>query len=345
MHDVLVDASPRWQHAEQTIQAILERYAYQQIRLPVVERTDLFERSIGESSDIVTKEMYTFTDRNGDRLTLRPEGTAGCVRAGLEHALFYDRVLRLWYIGPMFRRERPQKGRLRQFHQIGVEAFGLPGPDIDAEIIIMCTRIWAELGLEDITLQINTLGTAASRQRYRRILTEYFSDHHAALDEDSRQRLQHNPLRILDSKNPSMRPLLESAPVMDEYLDGESNDHFFGLKTLLDAANINYEVNPRLVRGLDYYGKTVFEWITDRLGTQGTICAGGRYDGLVQHFGGKPVPAAGLALGLERVLDLMDTATPCGQALHAYFIVATDKARPVAYRLAEQIRDKLPDLR
>ena len=306
MHDVLTDASPSWQSVEKRIIDILERYGYQEIRFPVVEKTELFSRSIGELTDIVSKEMYTFIDQGDESLTLRPEGTASCVRAVLQHSLMQQNILRLWYMGPMFRREQPQKGRTRQFHQIGVEVFGLEGPDIDAEIIMMSARMWRDLGLNDLVLQINTLGTAATRKNYRRVLIEYFSDNRQQLDADSLKRLDKNPLRILDSKNPAMQDLIRNAPDMEAYLDSESTEHFSGLQELLTAANIGFEVNSRLVRGLDYYSKTVFEWITDRLGAQGTVCAGGRYDGLVEHFGGKPTPATGFALGLDRLVELID---------------------------------------
>ncbi len=347
MHDILPEATPVWQHAEQSITAILQRYGYQEIRIPVLEKTELFERSIGEDTDIVSKEMYTFTDRSGESLTLRPEGTAGGVRAGLEHGLFHNTSRRLWYMGPMFRHERPQKGRTRQFHQIGVEAFGLAGPDVDAELIIMCARFWRELGLEGLQLEINTLGRPEARRRYRRILTDYFRDHEDRLDEDSRRRLDTNPLRILDSKNPDMQSLIQAAPAMTDHLDEESLDHFTRLKDLLDAAGVVYRVNPRLVRGLDYYNRTVFEWLTDKLGAQGTVCAGGRYDRLVEYFGGKPTPAIGFAMGLERLIGLLeengtayDTPHP-----HAYFIVAGDSAVAAAIRLAEECRNGLPALR
>lgn len=348
MHDVLTDQTPHWQYLERMIQDILQRYAYQEIRLPILEKTELFERCIGELTDIVSKEMYTFEDRNGDRLTLRPEATAGCVRAGLQHGLFNNSTPRLWYMGPMFRHERPQKGRLRQFHQIGVEAYGMAGPDIDAEIIMLSARIWAELGLKNIHLQINTLGTAESRRHYREILIEYFQDNLGALDDDSRTRLERNPLRILDSKNADMQSLIAAAPGLDEYLDDESAHHFATLQQLLNASGLDFEINLRLVRGLDYYSKTVFEWVTDRLGAQGTVCAGGRYDGLIGHFGGKPSPAIGFAIGLERLLALVATENPGKDIInqpHVYFIIAGDKALPVALRLAEDLRNSLPSLR
>ena len=344
MHDVLMDATPRWRAAENSIIEIMERYGYREIRIPVVEKTDLFKRSIGEDTDIVAKEMYTFTDRGDDSLTLRPEGTAGCVRAVLQHSLLEQGgVLRLWYHGPMFRREQPQKGRTRQFHQVGVEAFGAEGPDIDAEIIIISARIWRELGVPDLVLQLNTLGTAASRQNYRRVLVDYFTTHLAQLDDDSRNRLQHNPLRILDSKNPALQDLIEHAPGVEDYLDEESRSHFAGLQTLLREAQVEFVINPRLVRGLDYYGKTVFEWTTDRLGAQGTICAGGRYDALVEHFGGKPTPAIGFALGLERLVELLEATGQQPVTIpDVYFILAGERAITAGFKLAEQIRDHLP---
>ena len=346
MNDILDDATPRWRFLEQRMQDVLDRYGYREIRLPVIEQTGLFERSIGEDTDIVSKEMYTFTDRNGDSLTLRPEGTAGCVRAVLQHSLYNGNPLRFWYMGPMFRRERPQKGRTRQFNQIGVEVFGPEGPDVDAELILMCARMWRELGLEGITLQINSLGTPAARLRYRDVLVEYLTDHADQLDDDSRVRLRRNPLRILDSKNPEMQSLINSAPALDAYLDDESQQHFRELQDILKAAGVGFEVNPRLVRGLDYYAKTVFEWITDRLGAQGTICAGGRYDGLVEVFGGKPLPAAGFAMGLERLVEVMgaDAAGP-DPAPHIYFICAGEHTASAGFALAERLRQELPPLK
>ena len=345
MYDILPDQTPLWQNIERVITEVLKQYGYQEIRLPAVEKTELFARSIGEQTDIVSKEMYTFNDRNNDQLTLRPEGTAGCVRAGLEHGLFHNQTRRLWYSGPMFRHERPQKGRQRQFHQIGVEAFGMPGPDIDAENILMCARIWKELNLSGMTLQINTLGTPESRTRYRQILIDFFADHQKQLDDDSQQRLHTNPLRILDSKNPEMQTLIQSAPTLDEYLDAESTDHFAGLKLILDNAAVSYEINPRLVRGLDYYNKTVFEWITDQLGAQGTVCAGGRYDGLVSHFGGNHTPAIGFAMGLERLIQLAgEGAVNHDQAPHAYMILAGNDTISPGLKLAESLRDKIPGL-
>jgi histidyl-tRNA synthetase len=346
MHDILMQDTPRWQNMEESINSILKQYAYQEIRLPIVEKTELFKRSIGDNTDIVSKEMYSFDDRNETSLTLRPEGTAGCVRAGIEHGLFHNQTQRLWYIGPMFRHERPQKGRQRQFHQIGVEAFGFAGPDIDAEQILMCARIWKALNLSDISLEINSLGTSDSRANYRKILVDYFSSNKDELDDDSLVRLEQNPLRILDSKNPDMRALINESPTLEEHLDSESADHFAGLKEILDGAGVEYKVNPRLVRGLDYYGKTVFEWITTQLGAQGTVCAGGRYDGLVEHHGASPTAAVGFAMGLERLLELTDfSKMPDKQSPHVYLILSGEQAAERGILLAEQLRDQLPELR
>jgi len=347
MHDILPEQANIWRRIENTVIAVIRSYSYQEIRFPLVEKTELFARSIGELSDIVAKEMYTFTDRNNESLTLRPEGTAGCVRAGLEHGLFHNQIQKLWYIGPMFRHERPQKGRQRQFHQIGLEAFGLPGPDIDAELILLCARIWKVLELDNIMLQINTLGSAAARTRYRKLLIEYFSGHKQQLDEDSQRRLHQNPLRILDSKNPDMQKIISDAPSIHNHLDAESADHFAGLKALLDQAAISYTVNPHLVRGLDYYGKTVFEWTTDLLGAQGTVCAGGRFDGLVEHFGGKPTPAIGCAMGLERLIELvqLDGAPDQTDGIPHVYLILADEAVQNGLKLAENLRNALPGLR
>ncbi len=346
MHDILMQDTPHWQYMEESISYILRQYAYQEIRLPIVEKTELFKRSIGDNTDIVSKEMYSFDDRNETSLTLRPEGTAGCVRAGIEHGLFHNQTQRLWYIGPMFRHERPQKGRQRQFHQIGVEAFGFDGPDIDAEQILLCARIWKALNLSDISLEINSLGTSESRANYRTILVDYFSSNKDQLDDDSLVRLEQNPLRILDSKNQDMRTLIDESPTLDEHLDIESADHFAGLKEILDSAGIEYKLNPRLVRGLDYYGKTVFEWITTQLGAQGTVCAGGRYDGLVEHHGASSTPAVGFAIGLERLLALTDFSKMADkQSPHVYLILSGAQATERGILLAEQLRDQLPTLR
>ncbi|MDX1319574.1 MAG: histidine--tRNA ligase [Oceanospirillum sp.] len=308
MNDILPEQSAIWQYLENTVANLLKRYSYQEIRMPIVEQTALFKRSIGEVTDIVEKEMYTFDDRNGDSLTLRPEGTAGCVRAAEEHGLLYNQIQRLWYKGPMFRHERPQKGRYRQFHQIGVETFGMAGPDIDAELIILSARLWKELGLYDsVTLELNSLGSSEARAEYRTALVEFLSARKDELDEDSQRRLESNPMRILDSKDPNTQALLDGAPVFEDYIDQESKEHFEQLCSMLDAAGIEYKLNPRLVRGLDYYCKTVFEWTTTELGSQGTVCAGGRYDGLVEQLGGRAKPAVGFAMGLERLILMLQT--------------------------------------
>lgn len=350
MNDILPEQTPVWQFVEDTVRRVLSRYGYQEIRMPVVEQTDLFKRSIGEVTDIVEKEMYTFLDRNGDSLTLRPEGTAGCVRAAEEHGLLFNQTRRLWYTGPMFRHERPQKGRYRQFHQIGVECFGMNGPDIDAELLVLTARLWRELGLGEHTrLEINSIGTSESRRHYREALVAYLSGYRDQLDEDSQRRLESNPLRILDSKNPATQQLLGDAPKLDDYLDEESLEHFRKLRALLDAAGVDYTVNPRLVRGLDYYGKTVFEWITDSLGAQGTVCAGGRYDGLVEQLGGKPTFAVGFAMGLERLILLLETlnlvpASVNGDA-DVYITAMGDATIAPALELGESLRNALPDAR
>ena len=346
MNDVLPPQTFHWQWLEQTIATVLAGYGYREIRLPLVELTPVFARSIGEVTDIVQKEMYTFADRNGDSLTLRPEGTASCVRAVLEHGLLHQQAQRLWYRGAMFRHERPQKGRYRQFHQIGVEAFGYPGPDIDAELILMTARLWRALGLAALRLEINTLGTSEERRVYRDALTAYFAQHRDRLDGESAARLARNPLRILDSKNPEMKALITGAPVLADYLGEESKAHFDGLRALLDAAAVSYVVNPHLVRGLDYYAKTVFEWITDELGAQGTVCAGGRYDGLVELMGGDPTPAIGFALGIERLLELLGANAGGGAAeADCYLIPTAPELLGPAQSIAERLRDALPDLR
>lgn len=347
MKDILPQETALWQRVEHTLRAIFSGYGYSEIRLPLAEKAELFQRSIGAVTDIVEKEMYTFEDLNHERLSLRPEGTAGCVRAGIEHGLLYNQMQRLWYMGAMFRHERPQKGRYRQFHQAGIEAFGMEGPDIDAELIAMTARIWKSLGITSLTLQINSLGTLAARNVYRERLVEYFSAHREELDEDSQRRLSTNPLRILDSKNPAMRELISGAPQLLEHLDAESLAHFEHLKNLLDSTGVKYSVNPRLVRGLDYYSKTVFEWVTDQLGAQGTVCAGGRYDGLVEQLGGKATPAIGFAIGLERLLSLveMQSGLPEPAAPHAYLLVGGEAAEQAGIKLAESLRDVLPELR
>jgi histidyl-tRNA synthetase len=305
MNDVLPEESPLWDRLERVAAEIFAAYGYGRIRLPVLERTELFSRSIGELTDIVDKEMYTFEDRNGESVTLRPEGTAGVVRAALTNGLLHNQQQKLWCAGPMFRREKPQKGRYRQFHQLSVEALGYAEPEIDAELIAMSARLWKELGIKSVTLELNSIGTAASRARYKERLVEYFSAHRDQLDEDSLRRLERNPLRILDSKNPAMRPLIDAAPLFGDYLDDESREHFARVQELLSDRGIAFTLNPRLVRGLDYYSRTVFEWITDKLGAQSAVCSGGRYDGLVEQLGGRETPAVGWALGVERIVELM----------------------------------------
>lgn len=347
MNDILPDQTPVWQYVESTVRQVLGQYGYQEIRMPVVEHTELFKRSIGEVTDIVEKEMYTFEDRNGDSLTLRPEGTAGCVRAAEEHGLLFNQTRRLWYTGPMFRHERPQKGRYRQFHQIGVECFGMAGPDIDAELLILTARLWNAFGLSGHTrLEINSIGTSESRKVYRQALVAYLEQYQDKLDDDSKRRLTTNPLRILDSKDAATREILQGAPSLDDYLDDESRQHFEQLKAMLDAAGVAYTVNPALVRGLDYYGKTVFEWITDSLGAQGTICAGGRYDGLVEQLGGKPTVAVGFAMGLERLILLLETLELVPEHVNnqadVYVTAMGDQAVAPAMALAETLRNELP---
>ena len=351
MNDVLPADSALWQYLERTTAELLASYGYQQIRLPIVEPTELFKRSIGEVTDIVEKEMYTFDDRNGDSLTLRPEGTAGCVRAMLQHGLLGSGVgQKVWYTGPMFRHERPQKGRYRQFQQVGVETFNLTGPDIDAELIALSWRLWQRLGISDaVKLELNSLGTSADRARYRDDLVTYLNARFDRLDEDSQRRLGSNPLRILDSKNLETQALLVDAPKLADYLNEDAKAHFAELRSLLDAVGIPYEINPRLVRGLDYYGLTVFEWVTDKLGSQGTVCAGGRYDGLVEQLGGKPAPAVGFAMGLERLLLLIETLgkvpAELARQVDVYLVTLGDAAVIAGLQLAEQVRDALPGLR
>lgn len=347
MNDILPGASAAWQYLEDTLRDVVHAYGYHEMRLPLLEKTELFKRSIGEVTDIVEKEMYTFEDRNGDSLTLRPEGTAGCVRACMEHGLLHNQLQRLWYRGPMFRHERPQKGRYRQFHQLGVEAFGMPGPDIDAELIFMTARMWERLGLQGAVLQVNSLGTPAARSDYRAALVKYLRGRLEELDADSTRRLDSNPLRILDSKNPDMRAVIAAAPRLPDYLDDESRAHFDGLCALLDEAGLAYEINPRLVRGLDYYSKTVFEWVTDRLGAQGTICAGGRFDGLVEFLGGRPVPAVGFAIGLERLLGLLEAGgaeLPANEP-HVYLVLGGPQAERRGMVFADELRSAIPGLR
>ena len=348
MNDILPEQTPTWQFVEETLRTLLAAYGYSEVRMPLLEKTELFKRSIGEVTDIVEKEMYTFEDRNGDSLTLRPEGTAGCVRAAIENGLLHNQTQKLWYLGPMFRHERPQKGRYRQFHQLGVEVFGLEGPDVDAELILLTARLWRLLGLEDsVTLQLNSLGSSYARAMYREKLVHYFEQHHEQLDEDSRRRLLSNPLRILDSKNPDMAALIAAAPKLTEHLDAESQTHFDELCAQLEAAGMDYQINPCLVRGLDYYGRTVFEWVTDKLGAQGTVCAGGRFDGLVEQLGGKATPAIGFAIGLERLTSLLDEGEVPLERFrpHVYLVRVGDAAQQHALLLAERLRDEVPGLR
>ena len=346
MHDILPVDMPVWNQLEDSYRALAESYGYRQIRTPIVEKTALFQRSIGEVTDIVEKEMYSFLDRNGDSLSLRPENTASVVRAGLEHGLLNDQQHRLWYCGPMFRHERPQKGRYRQFYQLGAETFGMAGADIEAELIFLAARFWNRLGLSNIELQINSLGTSECRNEFRELLVVYFKDSYQSLDEDSQRRLESNPLRILDSKNPDMQTLINGAPRLIENLDQQSSDHFSELRDILDYAGVSYEINPRLVRGLDYYSHTVFEWVTDTLGAQGTVCAGGRYDGLVEQLGGRPNTAAGFAMGCERIIAMLidqnqaSKVKPCD----VYMLIRGENTVRVAHKLAESLRNQMPRL-
>jgi len=348
MNDLVPPQSARWQIVEAIVADVLCQYAFQEVRFPILEKTELFQRTIGEVTDIVEKEMYSFEDRNGDNLTLRPEGTAGCVRACIQNGLL-DRSQRLWYTGPMFRHERPQKGRLRQFHQFGVEVFGIEGPDVDAELIAVTARIWAELGVADaVTLELNSLGTAESRLAHREALVEYLKKVRDQLDEDSLRRLETNPLRILDSKNPEIQKLIADAPSLMEFMDEDSKEHFEQLKSHLDNLGIAYRVNTNLVRGLDYYSRTVFEWVTDRLGAQGTVCGGGRYDGLVEQLGGRATPALGFGMGIERLILLVEEVNPglfSEESEADIYVIYDEIAASEALRLAEQVRDEIPYLR
>jgi histidyl-tRNA synthetase len=341
MNDLLPEAAATWRRFEALVGDWLRRYGYREIRTPILEHTALFKRAIGEVTDIVEKEMYTFVDElNGESLTLRPEGTASVVRAVIQHNLLYDGPKRLWYAGPMFRHERPQKGRYRQFHQFGVEALGFAGPDVDAELILMGVDLWRSLGIAP-RLQLNTLGDVESRRRHRAKLVAYFEAHRDRLDEDAQRRLHSNPLRILDSKNPAMQPLIEAAPRLMDELDGEALAHFEALQRILRQNRVPFAINPRLVRGLDYYNRTVFEWVTDKLGAQGTICAGGRYDGLVEQLGGKPAPAAGFALGIERVLALVDAEGHrfAPEVPDVYLVHAGEAAAEWAWQVARAMRE------
>ncbi len=347
MKDIPPAETPVWRWLEDAAREVLAGYGYQELRPPVVEKTELFRRSVGEGTDIVEKEMYTFDDRNGESLTLRPECTASCVRAAIEHGWLRGRGQRLWHIGPMFRYEKPQKGRYRQFHQLDVEALGFPGPDVDAELILLGARLWRRLGLTGLRLEINCLGSREIQDSYRDRLVDYLTAHEKELDEDSQRRLGSNPLRILDSKNANLRAILEAAPRIVDSLDDESRKHFDQLQAMLNASDIAFRVNPRLVRGLDYYTGTVFEWITDDLGAQGAVCGGGRYDGLVEEIGGTPTPATGFAVGLERVVALIRAQenAPPARPPHAYLLAVGGEAQRAAHALAEQLRDALPRLR
>ncbi|KGA31939.1 histidine--tRNA ligase [Pectobacterium odoriferum] len=349
MNDYLPAETALWQRIENSLKQVLSGYGYNEIRLPIVEQTPLFKRAIGEVTDVVEKEMYTFDDRNGDSLTLRPEGTAGCVRAGIEHGILYNQEQRLWYVGPMFRYERPQKGRYRQFHQLGCEVFGLQGPDIDAELILMTARWWRVLGIADhVKLELNSIGSLDARARYREALVAFLEQHKDQLDEDCLRRMYTNPLRVLDTKNPQIQVLLNDAPVLTDYLDDESRAHFEALGELLTQSGIPYTVNPRLVRGLDYYNRTVFEWVTTSLGAQGTVCAGGRYDGMVEQLGGHATPAVGFAMGLERLVLLVQSVNPDFNApsgVDAYLISSGAGTQVAAMQLAEKLRDALPQLK
>jgi histidyl-tRNA synthetase len=349
MNDILPQDSSAWQYLEACLRELTDGYGYSEIRMPIVEATQLFCRSIGEVTDIVEKEMYTFVDKGDDSLTLRPEGTASCVRAGIQHGLLYNQQQRLWYMGPMFRRERPQKGRYRQFYQFGLESFGFTGPDIDAEIIALSARLWRMIGLKKVELQINSLGSNQARESYKVKLVEYFEQNIDSLDADSQRRLTSNPLRILDTKNPSMKDLVEAAPKLMEHLDEESAQHFEQLKSKLDGLGITYVVNPNLVRGLDYYNRTVFEWVTTELGAQGTICAGGRYDGLVEQLGGQSTFGCGFAMGLERIILLLQQQPEFSDKLSAktdvYLCTLGERAETAGLVLAEKMRDQLPWLK
>ncbi|EHD20589.1 MULTISPECIES: histidine--tRNA ligase [Brenneria] len=349
MNDYLPAETALWQRIENSLKQVLASYGYSEIRTPIVEQTSLFKRAIGEVTDVVEKEMYTFEDRNGDSLTLRPENTASCVRAGIEHGILYNQEQRLWYIGPMFRHERPQKGRYRQFHQLGCEVFGLQGPDIDAELILLTARWWRVLGIaQHVRLELNSIGSLEARARYREALVAFLEQHKEQLDEDCLRRMYTNPLRVLDSKNPQVQTLLNDAPVLTDYLDDESRAHFAALGELLTQAGIPYTVNPRLVRGLDYYNRTVFEWVTTSLGAQGTVCAGGRYDGMVEQLGGQATPAVGFAMGLERLVLLVQSINPEFKAppgVDVYLISSGEGTQVAAIQLAETLRDALPQLK
>jgi histidyl-tRNA synthetase len=346
MNDVLAEQAPWWDRLDSVAGSLFAGYGYQRVRLPVLERTELFKRSIGELTDIVSKEMFTFDD-HGDSLTLRPEATAGVVRAALSNGLLHNQQQKLWCSGPMFRREKPQKGRYRQFHQMSLEALGFAEPEVDAELIALSARLWRELGITSATLELNTIGTAEARQEYKRVLVEHFGKHRELLDEDSLRRLERNPLRILDSKNPALRELIDAAPLLSGYLDDESRVHFERVQALLTDVGVAFTLNPRLVRGLDYYSRTVFEWVTDRLGAQSAICSGGRYDGLVEQLGGRPTPAVGWALGIERIVELMRAEGVAASEAQpdAYLVAAGDDARRYGFKVAEELRGRIPGLK
>jgi histidyl-tRNA synthetase len=346
MHDLLPEDMHLWHRFEQTIRDVFSAYGFNEIRVPVVEKTELFARAIGDATDVVEKEMYSFVDRNGDSLSLRPEGTAGVVRAVLQNGLLYGAPLRLWYMGPMFRRERPQKGRTRQFHQVGAEVFGAVGPDAEAELLAMAQRVWRRLGLDELRLEINSLGSAEERAAFRTDLHAFLSGRKNELDEDSRRRLDRNPMRILDSKNPKMQALLGEAPLLHDFLGAESLAHFDEFRRLLERLGVAYVVNPRLVRGLDYYCHSVFEWVTDALGAQGTVCAGGRYDGLVEIQGGKAWPGVGFAMGQERLVELMRMQVAAeAEAPHVYLVMAGQGTVEDGLAIAERLREDVPGLR
>lgn len=347
MNDLLPAEAPLWQHLEGTVRDLLHAYGYDEMRVPVVEHTDLFKRAIGEHTDVVEKEMYSFEDKGGERLTLRPEATAGLVRAVISNGMLRGARHKLWCVGPMFRHEKPQKGRFRQFHQVDVEAIGFAGPDIDAELIALTAAFWRRLGIERVTLQINSLGTAEARRAYRAVLADWLRARHDALDEDSRRRLEGNPLRILDSKNPAMQELIAAAPSLPEHLDAESRAHFEELQEMLRALGVPYRINPRLVRGLDYYSRTVFEWTTDALGAQDAVCSGGRYDGLIAQLGGEPTPAIGFAMGVERVVELLSQAgrAPAARSADVYVIAQGEAATRAALSLADALRSASPGRR
>nr|WP_306416329.1 histidine--tRNA ligase [Vibrio sp. D449a] len=348
MNDCLPTQSPLWQKVENAVKSVVSAYGYNEVRMPIVEETNLFSRAVGEETDVVSKEMYTFEDRNGDSLTLRPEGTAGCVRSCIQNSLINRDEQRLWYMGPMFRHERPQKGRYRQFHQCGVEVFGLDGPDVDAELIMMTARLWRELGIDKhVRLELNSIGSTEDRANYRTALVAFLEQHIDVLDEDCKRRMHTNPLRVLDTKNPDVQAILGDAPRLSEYLGEESQQHFAGLCELLDAVGIEYQVNERLVRGLDYYNRTVFEWITDSLGAQGTVCGGGRYDGLVEQLGGKPTNAVGFAMGLERLVLMMETLelTEVRRSVDVYMVAAGEGTMIAGMQLANELRDNIEGVR